>query len=468
MSKRARLACALALFGALLAARLAHLRVLWTEEAYPTAAALQILNGKTLYRDIWYDKPPLSALVYLLWDARSGLPLRLAQALYLALSCALLWRLARRLWSEREAWLAASLLAFFFIFDIPASVSVLGPDLLMTAPHIAALSLALRKKPALAGAAAALAFLFNTKGLFVLASCALFCPSLSLALGFLLPNAAALALLALAGALPAYYQQVWQWGFLYASDSPFAHPFLEALRRTLDWSGFHAALLLGAAFFFTRRSEPLRKQFALWLALSFASVAGGWRFFPRYFLQLLPPAAASASRGLSRIGPWRWLALAALAVPLVRFGPRYVILANDALHNRPPLWSDLALSQDALAAAAILHQNARPSDTLLVWGYRPEIFAASRIPAASRFLDSQPLTGVIADRHLTSSIPSAPTLAAANRRALLATSPTWIVDALAPLNPSLAITRYPDLAPWLAHYRPFARTPTTAIYRRLP
>ena len=39
-------------------------------ECEQAAAAIQILNGKALYRDVWFDKPPLSALVYLLWDAR--------------------------------------------------------------------------------------------------------------------------------------------------------------------------------------------------------------------------------------------------------------------------------------------------------------------------------------------------------------------------------------------------------------
>ena len=56
----------------LLAARLCHSGIVWVEEAYPTAAAIQILDGKALYRDVWFDKPPLSALIYLLWDARIG------------------------------------------------------------------------------------------------------------------------------------------------------------------------------------------------------------------------------------------------------------------------------------------------------------------------------------------------------------------------------------------------------------
>ena len=74
---------------------------------------------------------------------------------------------------------------------------------------------------------------------------------------------------------------------------------------------------------------------------------------------------------------------------------------------------------DSRAAAAFTLQLAKPGDTLLVWGYRPEIYAYSHLPASSRFLDSQPLTGVPADRHLTQSVP-VETQEARARRAELA------------------------------------------------
>ena len=85
--------------------------------------------------------------------------------------------------------------------------------------------------------------------------------------------------------------------------------------------------------------------------------------------------------------------------------------------------------------------------------------------AGSRFLDSQPLTGVLADRHLTSSQPVAPELAARNRRELIASDPTWVVDGLGLLNPALAITNFPDLRDWLAGYREVGRTQFAIIYR---
>ena len=82
------------------------------------------------------------------------------------------------------------------------------------------------------------------------------------------------------------------------------------------------------------------------------------------------------------------------------------------------------------------------------------------------FLDSQPLTGVIADRHLTNSEPSFAELAARNREELKGTHPAYIVDGLGPLNAKLAITNYADLREWLSDYREIGRTNLSVVYER--
>src|SRR5438067_13109358 len=115
------------LFLTIVAARFCHLDILWVEEAYPTAAVAQILKGKFLYRDIWFDKPPLYALTYLLWDGSTGWPLRWAGALFVILACALLYRFALDRWGEREALLAAALLGVSLTFGIPSAVMSLAP-----------------------------------------------------------------------------------------------------------------------------------------------------------------------------------------------------------------------------------------------------------------------------------------------------------------------------------------------------
>ncbi len=442
------------LFLGLLAARLCHSGIVWVEEAYPTAAAIQLLNGKMLYRDIWFDKPPLSALIYLLWDARSGVILRIAGAVFIFVCCAMLWRFARDLWGPREGLAAALLLGFFLTFGIPAAVMPLAPDLLMLLPHIAAVYLAWRGRAFLSGITAGIALLVNAKAFFVLAACLFFAWRGAgwLLGGFAIPNIVALIWFG-----RPYLDQVWRWGVMYSGQT-FA--FATGFVRTANWAGFQAALVVGAAFALWREAR-WRWKMAAWLLLSLAAVAAGWRFFPRYYFQLLPVMVLLAARGYSLLGRCRFILLALLLVPLVRFGPRYILLANDLAHGRPSNWSDLALNQDSKAAS----DRMPPAGTLLVWGYRPDIFAYTRMPAGSRFLDSQPLTGVLADRHLTSSQPVAPEWAAHNRRELIASDPTWIVDGLGPLNPALAITNFPDLRDWLGNYREVGRTRFSITYK---
>jgi len=451
-----------ALFALLAASRLCHVGVMWAEENLPAAAAAQMLRGHTLYRDLWFDKPPVLPAVYLLWGGQDGWMARAAGALFALGLCALAWAFARDLWGRREACWAAALMAFFLVFYFPAAVIPLASDLLLAAPHLAAVWMAWKRRPFWSGALAGVAFLINPKGLFVLAACVLWSWSSLplLALGFLAPNALALLCLWAAGALPAYYEQVWAWGRLYAGGTFVADPVRNGILRTLHWVGFHAALAVAAFFAATRRPRELDWRWAAWALISLAAVAAGWRFFPRYYFQLLPVAVLAAARGISLMGPRRWIALALLAVPLVRFGPRYVLVA------RGEPWADTAMDRDSRAAAALLRSQAHPGATLFVWGFRPELYVYSDLDASTLYLDSQPLTGIPADRHLSAASAVAAAPALARRRELTRTAPDFIIDGLGPYNPSLALSAYPDLAPWLAAYRPAGRTAGCILYRR--
>ncbi|HZT33044.1 MAG TPA: hypothetical protein VFA33_24360 [Bryobacteraceae bacterium] len=458
------------LFAALLAARLCHTRILWAEENLPLAAAAQMLRGKVLYRDLWFDKPPLLPGFYLLWGARIGGLLRAAGALYALAACGVAWRFAGSLWGEREAFWAAGLLAFFLTFDFPSGVMPLAADLLMLLPHLAAVYFASRRQAFLSGVCAGIAFLVNPKGVFVAAVCALWTlPALvPLALGFVLPNAAAAGWLWSQGALLPYYEQVWKWGRLYAGGTFLAHPVRDGALRTAHWLGFHAAAVLPAAWFFWKDRAAGRWKWAAWAAFSFAGVMLGWRFFPRYFFQLLPVVVLAAARGLALLPRKPVFALTALLlIPFVRFGPRYGLLAWQTLSGQPFTWVDVAMDQDSRAAAKLALGASRPGDTLFVWGFRPELYVYTGLPAATRFLDSQPLTGVPADRHLTQSKPVEREQARAHRRELAQSKPALVLDGLGPYNPNLALATYPDLQPWLQSYREIARTSQTIVYRRV-
>jgi hypothetical protein len=447
----------------LLVTRLCHVGILWEGDSYPLAAAGQMLRGKALYREVWFDKPPLLGVVYLVFGALPGWPLRLFDAIYAIVACWVAWRFARDLWSEAEARWAAALLAFFLSFDIPSAVIPVASDLLMLAPHFAAVWLAFRRRAFLCGVMAGIAFWINPKGAMVAIICAAWSPAgiPLMAAGFAAVSAAIVAWLAGTGSLSAYWEQVWRWGRLYAA-SPFAeNPLSNGLLRTVNWVGFHCAIVLGAGWFLVKSKSPDKLRWVAWLVLALAGVAAGMRFFPRYYFLLLPPLVMMAARGFMLLGRRRdWLALL-LLIPLTRFGPSYLLALRDAQ------WRDTAMDRDSRAAANIIRGLARPGDTLFVWGYRPELYPYTRLPAATMYLDSQMLTGVPADRHLTQSQPVETEGARLRRESLLQSDPTFIVDGLGPYNPRLAIGRYHELRPWLARYRQVARTAETVIYEKV-
>jgi len=456
----------LTLFAVLLAARLCHTGILWAEETLPLAAARQILHGHPLYRDIWFDKPPLLAWSYLLWGAAAGWPLRLAGALYGLLACWLAFRFARDLWSEREGYWAAGLLGFFLTFDFPSAVMPLASDLLLVAPHIAAVWLAWTRRPFWSGLLLGIGFLISPKAAFVAAVCAVWNPAgaLWMAAGFAAVSAAAAAMLAVTGALVGYWDQVWRWGSLYAAQPLVEEPAWNGMVRTADWTGFHVAAVAAAVWFFARGRKPDERpgplQWAAWCGVSLMGVVAGWRFFPRYYFLLLPLVVMAAARGFTMLGRRGvWLALL-LAIPLVRFAPRYALLA--AGHTE---WADTAMDRDSRAAADLVRRLAQPGDTLFVWGFRGELYVYTDLPAASRFLDSQPLTGVPADRHLTQSTPVDAAGAAAHRAELARSSPTFVVDGLGLYNRPLAVTSFADLNLWMARYREVGRSGGCIIYR---
>jgi hypothetical protein len=473
-----------AVAGVLLVSRLCHAYVLWADEDYHLAAAIQMLHGKMLYRDVWYDKPPLAALLALLFGARDGWPLRVAGSIVALASCVAAFGVTSRIWSRKEGYRAAALLAFFLVFYAPTAVIPFEPDTLMILPHLAAVYFAISKRPFAAGALAGVAFLLSPKGAFVLAACLVFHPEGWLAMigGFALPNIAACAWLAAQGALGDYFQQVWVWGFRYAG-TPGADPQAQHGWSAIpNWLGFHVALLISALLGWAAKME-LRWRMIAWAGISLAAAAVGLRFAPRYFDQLLPALVVPAAWGFAafaqnwrgmlrnRVGATVEIALAIpLLIPLVRFGPRYYTLASDSLMDVPFTWSDVAMDQESRVAATLLRAVSqaveRPDDTVFIWGYRPNLIVYTRLPIASKIWDSQPVTGVPADRHLSDARPVAPEWARENRLELAQSSPSVILDGLSAYNPRLDIHAFPELSEWLSHYCVALRARNITVYRR--
>jgi len=448
----------IALGAILLISRAAHVNILWADEDYHLAVAVQALHGKMLYRDIWYDKPPLNALLMLLIGGWPGWPLRLLSvALELAGAFAA-FRFSGRIWGQREGYIAAATFTFFHVFYFAATAIPVEPDTLMILPHVLAVYFAWSKRPLLAGVTAGVAFLLNTKAVFVLATCFLFFPAgwLALGAGFLGPCLLMASWLLSQGAFNSYLDQVWRWGILYASNPAPEDPALPLVRLG-NWLAFHGALVIGSiAAWWTLKDRALRWKFLAWISLCLLAAAISWRIPPHYLNQLFPPLVILGSCGiaalLARRNLWRWVLLLAFLIPAARFAPRYAELIADDLRGQPHDWRDATMDRESRDGAAIVARYAKPGDTIFIWGYRPNVVAYTRLPIAGPMWESQPVTGVPADRHLSVEVPLDAAWAAFNQEILLRTQPTFVVDGLSSYNIELDIFKYPKMAEWMKQY----------------
>jgi 4-amino-4-deoxy-L-arabinose transferase-like glycosyltransferase len=297
-------------------------------------------------------------------------------------------------------------------------------------------------------------------------------------------------------------------GLLFVIVSLFKHLRRQRLENTKQAS---LAGLASQGFF---RADAM---LLLWFVTSYAAMSVGGRFFGHYFFQILPGLCLIAGRGIAGIfgalalhKPKRRLLsyvvmsllAAGLLLTFVRFHARTAILAWDwargAKSEWTVKWNHEKLNREERLVAAVIKdlpedfqaieklgiEGLRARDTqkreaeggddyLFIWGYRPEIYYWSGLLPASRFLSSQPLTGVPSDVHYfgESYLSVLDEATTANYRQQLlgdlqATRPIYIVDELGFFNDQLALKNYPELKEFLADYKLTQSVGRSLIYYR--
>jgi hypothetical protein len=564
---------------------------LYQDDGLWFTAAEELLRGKVLYREIYFDKPPGLALVYAGLFKVFGahiLTIRLFTIVYsLAISGAL-YLFGAWFYGGRTGLVAAAMFAVFSTTYTAGHVQGLNTDFMMALPYTAGAYLLIRSRADLfhktpmanhgawsafsGGVLVGIASQINPKAIFDLIFFALVLfiarrgalKSMALAVAGLAAGAAPfLIYVAAGGALLAYWHYVWEWGSLYASYYPTAWVAISALRQTADYFVLNNTLLAALIFVAvttTRRARARRRRDAkpapgagfasssmfvadatmlLWFAVSYSAVAVGGRFFGHYFYQIIPALCLIGARGVigmagavaardkatceaaggrpgERAGVERVcgvrgnralkilsaVLILGFAFTLVRFHGRTAVLAFDWargvkgaqttgwLHERLNREERRAAAQvknldgapdvaDRLSAEAMRADSPRatgaetPSDYLFVWGYRPEIYYWSGLVPASRYLSTQPLTGVPADVHYFggqyhSLLENHATAAA--RAELLSdlerTRPEYIIDELGAFNSDLAIMNYPELREFMDGYKSLGMVERFVVYRR--
>jgi 4-amino-4-deoxy-L-arabinose transferase-like glycosyltransferase len=373
------------------------------DEAAHLVGSWQLLDGKLLYTDFADNKPPLLYVTYAAAQLLLGRGLLavLAVVPLTALALSAFFRHDRRGLIAGLLWLVSG--AAYLAHDMHS----VNCELLMVLPAAAALALlrdeteaADPRRAALAGVLLGVASLLKQPALLWLPA-----PLLALALarrslrGLIAP---ALALLA-GGALPwliawgAFAARGGAEAFLYWN---FVH---NAAYAANPIAPAEALQKLGSQLLpFLAASAPL--WWGLWrgrsatyagalpgllVLCSLPAVLAGFRLFPHYFVQLLPPLALGAApyweprlrRPLPRDAR---LALAFTGLLLVGFTAANAWLyrpGSTVYEEASPLYARVAqrLHADRCGAGA----------TLFVWGSAPAFYVAAELPPASRFVVPQ-------------------------------------------------------------------------------
>ena len=479
-------------FGILAASFL--LRIFYSNHLYQDdglwfTAAEQVLDGRALYREIYFDKPPALPLVYALLFKLFGahiLVIRLFTIFYSVAISATLYLFGSRLYGGREGLLAAAMFAVFSTTYTTGHVQGLNTDFLMLLPYTAGAYLLTRSVEATAhrgrlyalggGALAGVAFQVNPKAVFdliffislLLIACRWHGLNLrrgagllgSAIVGFIAGALPFFAYIAATGSLSDYWLHVWDWGARYAGYYSAWKTLSSALAQSANYFALNNTLLITLAFVVATVILRARRKghdnedekravgagFApagahrsdvvllAWLAASYCGLALGGRFFGHYFFQIMPALCLLGGRGLIAIisrlnaprvsATVRWLILSLMLIgfifTLARFHSRTFVLALDLAREtkseRTTEWLHERLNREERMAAAAARQmrdpagaadlkdvealrRDAPDDYLFVWGYRPEIYYWSGLRPASRYLSTQPLTGVPADIH---------------------------------------------------------------------
>jgi hypothetical protein len=549
---------------------------LYEDDGLWFTAAEEIVRGKALYREIYFDKPPGLAMVYALLFSVFGahiITIRLFTIVYSIAISAVLYMFGSRLYDKRVGLLAAGLFAIFSTTYTTGHVQGLGTDFLMALPYTAGAFLFVRAKldstrqsllATLGGVLVGVAFQINPKGIFDLIFFAVMlfawdrfgARSASGSAGFEQtatdqrisgrPSSLRLFVLGVAGVVAGslpflvyivatrsireYWLYVWDWGARYGSYNPLSKVFAAGFTRSIDYFALNNTLLIGLVFVcaITVRRITHRATSAdlgdkrtllpdstllIWLAVSYAGVLLGGRLYSHYFFQILPCLCLICARSLTEIrsrlkvrdpgfrtGVIIILILGFLFT-LVRFHGRTALLAADLVRSRKSemttSWFHERIDREERMVAAVLRELPEsedagdlppeairaggpratgadgPEDYVFVWGYRPEIYYISGLLPASRYLSTQPLTGVPADVHYFSDddrpILDERSTALAREQLILdlrETRPRYIVDELGMFNAELSINSYPELTEFMKEYKPTGSVARFMIYSR--
>jgi hypothetical protein len=244
----------------------------------------------------------------------------------------------------------------------------------------------------------------------------------------------------------------------------------RAFENTTAFSVACLPLVAGAVD--TVRARPAwhgraAERFALCglVIVSAIGVAAGERFYPHYYIQLLPPLASLAAWPSAAI--WRAPAEAGRWISAKTMGPWMAVTTVGFLIANT---AGIVAGERPTQAGIYLWQHADQDARLFVWGQSPRVYIDAGLRPASRYIATFPLTGYLFGPSIDSDTRQRIVPGAWDNlwSDFAAHSPDFIVDTEMGADRRYAVAAFPEMAQFLAEdYRIVVQTADGEVYERV-
>lgn len=462
-------------------------------EAMYSVVANEIVDGGRPYIDAVERKPPLLfwtyAVIFKIAGKFNWTALHFVAFLWTLGAMAGLCVIGRELFDRNTGLIAALLYSVFQPWGTWVNLSADG-EMLMNLPIIWAWAIAFRRstsraRPELFAAGALLAAAFLLKQPAAIAAVPLgiylLLPSYRASRSLTPTNSiiqATMLTLGFFGTLGFVTIVLWKQGIVHEafywtiSEHDVPHVFWQkGIVRTLAFLGACLPLVIGAIMACRGKSElwdertPERAALLGLLAASAIGAAAGARFYPHYYVQLIPPltllaAPYYAQLWSEKIKPPYWL-----LQPKVT----YTWMALTVIAFSTIYWTGLAPLRAPSEAGQYLFTHSNAEDRIFVWGQNVKIYLHAHRRPACRYITTFPLTGQIFGGWVPGFDTRSRILPGAwstLQRDFARHPPAYIVDVEADPTAQYPVKDFPILANLLEErYQPVACTAEGVIYR---
>lgn len=465
------------------------------DEVVYGVVAQTIVDGGAPYVSAVERKPPLLFYVYAAvlrtFGSSNWRALHLVEVAWILATMAGLFVVGRRLFDESTGLIAALLYSIFQAWSYWNNLAFNG-EVLMNLPIVWAYVFAFSRQDSrrifnlfVAGALLAVAFLLKQPAAIALVPLAryvvwlshspgtrfawrnAFGPFASLAIGFSMVLGAIAVWLFSRGLLgDAFYWTITN----HAIPQVY---WVKGLENTLAFAAF-CLPMTASAWLSTLDTELWREKRAernALIALVFVSLVGAsssGRFYPHYYIALIPPCALLAAPWLSAI--WHSSERERPVGQLTQAWLAATVIVFAVVHTR-----GLARQPAVSEAGQYVMAHSSAQDRIFVWGQETRIYVDAHRRPASRYIATFPLTGLIfgapprsaGDPPVDTKARIVPGAWENLRKDFSQHEPTFIVDTEASPSATYPVRQFPALAQLLAtDYVPVARTADGIVYKR--